>query len=216
MVDPFLFQGVAVPCRNSTTDRRRPSNPANVARVPLADQPQEQAMTRSVLLAALLALALGGAPLAQAQQWIDHRPAGGGYRVAFPAQPIEQGRTVDTDVGKVTMQTSAVEIDGKIFMTIDSIYPSEFKMGDAEATLDTARNGGLRNVGGRLLSEERLNIDNAPARRLVIDIPHSNQAAEALMVLDGHRLYQAVYLGPRGSQKTEDANRFLSSFKLER
>ena len=173
-------------------------------------------MTRSVSLAALLGLVLGAASAAQAQQWIDHRPTGGGYRVAFPAQPIEQGRTVDTDVGKVRMQTSAVEVDGKIFMTIDSSYPTEFKMGDAEANLDTARNGGLRNVGGQLVSEEKLNIDNAPARRLVIDIPRSNQEAEALMVLDGHRLYQAVYLGPRGSQRTEDAKRFLSSFKLER
>ena len=171
-------------------------------------------MMRSCAFAALLAL--GGAVSANAQQWIDHRPNGGGYRVAFPAQPIEQGRTVDTDVGKVRMQTSAVELDGKIFMTIDSTYPNEFAMGDAEANLDTARNGGLRNVGGKLLSEERLSVDNAPARRLVIDIPRSNQAAEALMVLDGHRLYQAVYLGPRGSHTPDDAKRFLSSFKLER
>jgi len=72
------------------------------------------------------------------------------------------------------------------------------------------------NVRGKLVSEERLSVDNAPARRLVIDIPQANQAAEALMVLDGHRLYQAVYLGPRGSHNTDDANRFLGSFKLDR
>ena len=57
---------------------------------------------------------------------------------------------------------------------------------------------------------------NAPARRVVIDIPHSNQAAEALIVLDDHRLFQAVYVGPRGTQSTEEAKRFLSSFALER
>src|SRR5215468_11303477 len=173
-------------------------------------------MMRSLSLATVLALALGGICAAHAQQWIDHRPNGGGYRVAFPAQPIERGRTVDTDVGKVRMQTSAVEVDGKIFMTIDSSYPNEFTMGDAEANLDTARNGGLRNVGGQLVSEEKLKIDNAPARRLVIDIPRSNQEAEALMVLDGHRLYQAVYLGPRGSQRrTPNAFCPLSSSNAE-
>jgi hypothetical protein len=173
-------------------------------------------MMRSRSLATLLALALGSAVFsANAQQWIDHRPNGGGYRVAFPAQPIETRRTVDTDVGRVNMRTSAVEIGDKIYITIDSTYPSDFRMGDAEANLDTARDGGVVNVHGTLLSEERLSIDHAPARRLVIDIPHGNKAAEALMVLDGHRLYQAVYLGPRGSQKTDDAKRFLSSFKLD-
>jgi hypothetical protein len=173
-------------------------------------------MIRAVSLAAALSLTLLSAQALQAQQWIDHRPNGGGYRVAFPAQPIEDGRNVDTTVGAVRMRTSAVEIGDKIFMTIDSVYPSHLAMGDPESDLDSVRNGGVRNVNGKLLSEERLSIDNAPARRVVIDIPHSNQAAEALMVLDGHRLYQAVYLGPRDSQGKDDAKRFLSSFALER
>jgi hypothetical protein len=37
-----------------------------------------------------------------------------------------------------------------------------------------------------------------------------------LIVLADHRLFQAVYVGPRGTQSTEEANRFLSSFALER
>jgi len=173
-------------------------------------------MIRSVSLAALLSLALAGAQAVQAQQWIDHRPNGGGYRVAFPAQPIEDGRNVDTTLGAVKMRTTAVEIDGRIFMTIDSVYPANLPMGDPESDLDIVRDGGVRNVNGKLLSEERLSIGNAPARRVVIDIPRSNQAAEALIVLDDHRLFQAVYVGPRGTQSTEQANRFLSSFALER
>jgi len=174
-------------------------------------------MIRSFSLAALLSLALAGGQAVQGQNWIDHRPNGGGYRVAFPAQPIEDGgRNVDTTIGAVKMRTSAVEIGGKIFMTIDSVYPSNLAMGDPESDLDIVRDGGVQNVNGKLLSEERLSIDNAPARRVVIDIPHSNQAAEALMVLDGHRLFQAVYLGPRDGQGKDEAKRFLSSFALER
>ena len=173
-------------------------------------------MIRSFSLAALLSLALAGAQAVEAQTWIDHRPNGGGYRVAFPAQPIEDGRNVDTTLGAVKMRTTAVEIDGRIFMTIDSVYPANLPMGDPQSDLDIVRDGGVRNVNGKLLSEERLSIGNAPARRVVIDIPYSNQAAEALIVLDDHRLFQAVYVGPRGTQSTEEANRFLSSFALER
>jgi len=84
-----------------------------------------------------------------AEVWEAESP--GGYRVAFPAQPIEDGgRNVDTTIGAVKMRTSAVEIDGKIFMTIDSVYPSNLAMGDPESDLDIVRDGGVQNVNGKL------------------------------------------------------------------
>ena len=65
-------------------------------------------------------------------------------------------------------------------------------------------------------SEERLEINNAPARRMVIDQPQNGQVAEALVMLDGNHIYQAVYVSPRSSEHKEEANRFLSSFAPER
>jgi len=171
-------------------------------------------MIRIAPLAALVSLVLLGAQIAHAQQWVKYQPDGAGYRVEFPAKPVENTQDITTKVGPVKTRTSAVEVGDKVFMTVHSFYPTDVTMGDPQTNLDGVRNGSVRNVNGKLLSEERLNISNAPARRLLIDMPRSNQAAEALMVLDGNRLYQAVYVGPPGTENTPEAKRFLSSFAL--
>ncbi len=173
-------------------------------------------MMRPISLAAVFALTLLGAHDALAQQWIEHRPDGAGYRVTFPAQPAEEVKDLDSVAGPVKTRTSLVEYEDKVFVAIASAYPVDVSAGDAQASLDSARSGSVRNVDGELLSEERLEINNAPARRMLIDLPQSGQVADALVVLDGNRLYQAVYVGPRGSAHKEEANRFLSSFALER
>ena len=174
-------------------------------------------MIRIASVTALLSFFLLGTEYARAQQqWIDYRPTGAGYRVEFPAKPVEDVRDVTTDVGTIKMRTSSVDIGGKVFMTIDSLYPASVSMGDPEINLDGARNSGVRNVEGTLRAEKRLSVANAPARRMVIDMPRTNQAADALIVLDGRRLYQAVYVGPRGTEEAPEVRRFLSSFALLR
>jgi hypothetical protein len=170
-------------------------------------------MIRTTSLAAILGLMLMGS--ASAQQWVEHRPDGAGYRVTFPAQPAEDVKDIDSVAGPVKTRTSLVEYEDKVFVTIASAYPVDVSA-DPQASLDSARSGSVRNVDGELLSEERLEINNAPARRMVIDLPQSGQVADALVILDGNHLYQAVYVGPRGTAHKEEANRFLSSFALER
>jgi hypothetical protein len=173
-------------------------------------------MRRAVPVAIVLSLAMFGAHFAGAQQWIDYRPSGAGYRVEFPAKPTEDSRDLATSAGKVQTKTSAAEIGDRVFLTVYSVYPSNAPINDPQSSLDRARDGSVRNVNGTLRSEQRLIVNNAPARRVLIDIPQSNQAADSLMVLDGHGFYQAVYIGPRGTEGTPDAKRFLSSFALLR
>lgn len=173
-------------------------------------------MIRIASVATLLSLALFGTQFAQAQQWIHHQPSGAGYRAEFPAKPVENSHDLSTPAGPVKIRTSAVDVGGKIFMTIDSVYPMSVDVGDPQANLDSARDGGVRNVNGTLRQEERLTVGSAPARRMVIDMPQTSQAADALLILDGRHLYQAVYVGPRGTEKAPEVRRFLSSFALMR
>lgn len=165
-------------------------------------------MKRVALVVAVL-VSMGSSALAQ--QWIEYHPPGAGYRIEFPGRPAEDTREVVTNVGKIHMITSAVEIGDKVFLTITSRYPEHLTMGDPEKNLDGARNGSLRKINGTLRREERLSVGDAPARRLLIDIPQDNQAAGAVMVLDGHRLVQAIYVGPRGTEEAPEVRRFLSS-----
>src|SRR5262249_33986745 len=140
-------------------------------------------MMRTTSLVSLLGLMLSIPDAATAQQWIEHRPDGGGYRVAFPAPPVDELNNVDSTAGPVTTRTSSVEFKDKVFVASSSTYPVDINAGDAQSSLDSARSGSVRNIDGKLMSEERLIVNNAPARRMVIDIPRSGQAANALIVL---------------------------------
>lgn len=172
-------------------------------------------MTRTLIAAALAPFALASLAVAvpvTAQEWKSYRPHGAGYQVEFPGQPVEDVQDVRTNVGPVRLQTSSLTIGDKTYMTITSSYPREVTMGDPQKNLDGARDGSLQHTNGTLRSEERINLGNVPARHLVIDLPQQAKVADTLLVLDGHRLLQAIYVGPNQTREAPEARRFLTSF----
>ena len=171
-------------------------------------------MSRTLLSA--LFISFGLLRPAYAQQWKDYQPQGEGYRVEFPGTPTEDTRRTSTNAGVIESHTSALSIGNQTFITVRSDYPSTMTMGDPEANLDRAGAGSIQRANGTLRREERLTVGNAPARHLLIDIPGSNQIADTLLVMQDHRLIQAVYVGPATVQEAPDARRFLSSFALVR
>ena len=169
-------------------------------------------MNRTFLPLVLLLVGLSSG--ACAQQWKEYQPSGQGYRVDFPGTPTEDTRRVQTRAGTMELRTSAMGLGDQTFIAVRSDYPSTVDLGDPQAALDRARNGSLVKAKGTLRSEQRLMIGNAPARHLLIDLPESNQLADAIMVVEDHHLVQAVYIGPNTPQETPAARRFLSSFTL--
>jgi hypothetical protein len=170
-------------------------------------------MFRIALPAFLLPLVTFAASPVHAQEWQEYRLDGGAYRIEFPGSPVEHTRDVATNIGTIRMKTSAVEAGGRTYMMIRSEYPPNVAVNDPEARLDGARNGSVRRTGGVLRSESRTTVGQAPARHLVIDMPQTSQSADALMILDGRQLLQAIYVGPRGTEETPEAKRFLASFE---
>ena len=148
-------------------------------------------------------------------QWVEERPAGAGYRIEFPGTPKSSTQDVDTRAGSVRMYMSEFSTnDDTIFLSIYSIYPENSLSTDTQKALSSARDGGVNNVKGKLRSERRLSVGGAPATRVVIDIPESNQTGVALIVLSGNRLYQAITVVPAGQETSADVMRFIDSFAL--
>jgi hypothetical protein len=148
-----------------------------------------------------------------AQQWREYRPAAAGYRIEFPGTPQPVTRTVQTPHGEATVTVSVLARDKGAFISNHTVLPAEIKQVDPQAVLDDGRDAGVAQVKGQLRDERRLTVDGAPARRIVIDIP-PNKVSLLLAVLDGEMLYQAMYVGYRGSENEPDAERFLGSFRL--
>jgi hypothetical protein len=135
--------------------------------------------------------------------------------VELPGEPKRSEKDVQTRVGPIRMHMAEASVsDDVVFMAIHSSYPPGVLSADRQAVLDSGRNGGVANVKGKLRSEERITVGGMPGRKIVIDIPQSQQASVAIFVLNGNDLYQAVTVVPAGQEGSADVRRFINSFAL--
>lgn len=162
--------------------------------------------------AALLIALLAWLAPALAQQWVEHRPPGAGYRVEFPAAPKVSKQDIDSPVGKAVMTFAEYEKTGGLaLVAMHTVYPSG--PADPHIFLDGARDSGLKNANAILREEKKLTVGGKPARRLVIEMPDTLMGV-ALVVLDDDRLYNTMAVVPRGQVNSADVERFLNSFAL--
>jgi hypothetical protein len=165
-------------------------------------------------LATLLLLAAWSVAPAQAQQWVEYKPAGAGFRVEFPAAPEIETEDVPSDVGPMRITTADSVVKGEAgFMVSDSVFPANATI-DPDAELDGAREGLIEKSKAKLQQEQRLTVGGLPARRLVLDSPEHDMAAIALFVCRRNRLYSAVAIVPRGQENGDKATRFFKSFTV--
>ena len=157
-------------------------------------------------------LALGIGPAA-AQDWIEYRPPGGGYRVEFPGKPEVTTQDVKAGTATIRANMALVELRNDVaFLTIDSPRSESSIQLDPQKALDLARDGAMKNPGHKLREETHLTVGGLPARRVIIDIPPKKLVSVALFVLGPERLYQAIAVVPPGQEGSADVERFLNSF----
>ena len=169
------------------------------------------------LLPILLIVVLGSLAPASAQDWVEFKPQGAGYRVEFPQAPKVQIQDVQTTAGTRHMGMATFESlrDGVLlsFMTTFPERPNVYTGGDPQVLLDRLRSNAVSAVNGRLREEKRITVDGQPARRSVIDMP-KDQVAVVLHVMRGDQLYQAIAVVSAGHENGADTQHFIDSFAL--
>lgn len=167
-------------------------------------------MSKFARAVAILALALTGP--ASAQSWAEYRPAGVGYRIEMPGTPQVSSEDVSTALGPIKNTTALIDKGSVAFLVSHNDYPKDaMARSTPDKLLDGVRDG---HVGkeGKLISEQRLTMNKSPARRMLIQ--KGDQIVFSQIALGGVRLYQAVYVGPLGTEKDADVKRFLDSFAI--
>jgi len=106
-----------------------------------------------------------------AEEWQDYRPQNEPFTAAFPKLPHESTQTVDTAAGKITFhELSADAIRGRVsYSIIYNDYPDIVLKTPAEELLDGGRDGAVRDLDGKLLSEIGLVLDGHPGREYTIE-----------------------------------------------
>ncbi|WP_422000575.1 hypothetical protein [Reyranella sp.] len=162
---------------------------------------------------AFLLLLVGVGPAA-AQQWVEHRPAGAGYRVEFPAAPTVEVEDVPSDYGPMKTTTAELDVKALALMASDTVLPSAAAGASPASILDGFRDGMVRESQCDLRRERRMTIGGATARRLVMDCGGGKAVATAILAIKAGRLYNITAVVVQGEDGDADARRFLDSFAL--
>jgi len=153
------------------------------------------------------------------QNWEKFVSPDGAFAIMFPQKPLESQYSVDSPAGKLVIHSYKYMSMASYFLSYTD-YPAPIDRPEnkkAEA-LDHAREGGLRAVNGRLLSQSEISINGHPGRLLVVDSPNGGPDGSLIrnkVYLVGNRLYSMQVAIPKGAQVPDTAaEKFLDSFEL--
>lgn len=175
---------------------------------------------RSLLVITTAAAAL--AACSPKYNWRDYASPDAPYRVMFPGKPASYTRSVDLDGVQVDMTMTATEVDGAMFAVGTAQAPDAAHAQAALAAIETAL---LRNIGAtstREKSSASASVSGGASSASSSSDVHADGKLNGVpMRLLGHfeshgqRIYQVVVMGPAKSIEPEQADQFISSFKVQ-
>lgn len=180
-------------------------------------------MNRRLLLPTLFAaLLVCGCSTLLAPKW--ETLSDGGFTAQMPGTAKKQTQTVSTAVGPVTFNTFSVEHRNEAFIVGYNDFPAAAtKNIDPEQLLNNAKAGAVQNVGGKVTGEKSITMAGHPGKEFVgegvspgTDSSGKKQEATftARIYWASPRLYQVLYVHPKGSAATETGQKFLDSFQI--
>ena len=151
--------------------------------------------------------------------WRELSTAEGRFAALFPCKAREETRPLSSPAGGLTMTMHACSLKHSTMAVAYTDYPVAALAADhGRKQVDAARDALLRNIHGRVLAEEDIEIAGAPGRQVYAEGRTGAQPSvlKARFVLIGSRLYQIAYVGARDDIAMADIDMFLGSFKLPR
>jgi len=153
----------------------------------------------------------------QGTTWEKFTSTEGAFSVLMPDTPTKQKQTANTQWGPIDVYSFIVEREDGVYMVSYSDYPqSVVQQIDPEVILDSARDRGVANVQGTLISELSISLEEYPGRELRIKSP--TLVGEIILYnrifLVDNRLYQITVVTPKEESFSEDIRKFFDSFAL--
>ena len=155
--------------------------------------------------AAAGALALLAAGAAAAAEFTDPH---GKFSATFPAEPSLDRQEGTSISGGHTHFTWEVDQAGRHF----SVTYTEYKVAPVK-NYDKNVMGMLTATQGKLLRQAKIELEGLDGREVYTQLPDNNVMRQRIFQT-GNRLYQAVYVGPFGTESRADVRTFMESFRL--
>jgi hypothetical protein len=163
----------------------------------------------TVLLATVLPLAIG----CSKPEFKEFSPSGGGFKVLMPGTPKEE-RSSPGGI-PMTTYTSDERNGGYAIICGDLPIPDNESPAQIQTRLDGSRDGGLKNMGGKFISESQIQLGGKyPGRDVRADVPSKQAYARLQIFLVHKRLYSILAMGTQSWVNSADTDKFFNSFAL--
>lgn len=167
------------------------------------------AIAMGALLAGVLACGSGET------EWTQVDPGDGSFRAELPGTPRHVSNRLETPVGVAPVEMWVVEDGDRAFMVGFTEYPEQLRVVVEERELlDSARDGAVARVRGKLLIDEPKEMNGVSGRRIEFDAEGGEVRVRGDLFVDGRRLYQAFATVSPTEVGAPEVARFLDSFRL--
>lgn len=167
----------------------------------------------AILACILVGTAMSLAGDQPASKWKEFKSAEGRFKVLLPTDPKTFSQDSESEFGKTVLHFHVCEVDGVTYLTNYADAPEAAKKQKVDTLLDACRDGGVRNSGGKLVSEKKIKLGDHPGRELTI-APDNEMVFRSRVYLVNWRLYQLVVVGPKDKVGSKDVTAYFESFQL--
>jgi hypothetical protein len=153
--------------------------------------------------------------------WQDYSSAPGRYTISIPGKPTEQIRKVPIPNGtQLDLNLANVEVSDAAYLVSYLDYPADLLgKADPQTLLTQSLQGAVQNsIQGEIVKQEETTIDGVPCRRFEAKgkVKEKDASAQGIFCLEKNRLYQVLAIGETKEIFPENADTFLSSFKINK
>ncbi len=134
--------------------------------------------------------------------------------ISVPGELELETTILNTAVGEIKLSIYTLEKNKIVYMILHSDYPKDYiSNSDKKVILDNARDGGVRNSHGTLLTEEIFNISSFPGRDIKVEGPNG-EILRFKILLVNNTLYQWGVGATKQTIYSKSVLKFFDSFKL--
>ena len=153
--------------------------------------------------------------------WKEFSSAQGVFTVLLPGIPTRQSRETDSAAGPADYITYTLQTEAAVYFIAYVDFPEvPYDEKGVKKILDGGRDGALKTINGKLISETEISLRGIPGRALAVEGP--GELLRARIYLAGLRLYLVMLVANKNQIATPESaglyeaavDRFLSSFKL--
>jgi hypothetical protein len=164
-------------------------------------------------IAVVLALAL--VACGRSESWTTVTAGDGTFRVEMPGGAEHARKALGTPVGQAPIEMWVQQDGQRAFVAGFTEYPDAVREHfDPERLLDSARDGAVERVRGKLLRDDPHELAGVKGRRIEIAAEGGSVRVRGDFYVQGRRLYQVLATTAPKDAESPDIERFLGSFVL--